>query len=149
MSQALHSVAVVGVIVDDQGRALLTRRRDDGRLEPPGGVLELNETIEDGLRREIREETGLEIEVGHLSGVYKNMNRGILTLVFRCEPGAGTLTLNAEVSEFRWMHPDDVGHALDEAYAVRVLDAMADQPTAVRAHDGRSVLPTGSSRRTS
>jgi 8-oxo-dGTP pyrophosphatase MutT (NUDIX family) len=59
---ARHSVSVAGVIVDGCGRALLSRRRDNQRWEPPGGVLELAESIEDGLRREVREETGLEVE---------------------------------------------------------------------------------------
>jgi 8-oxo-dGTP diphosphatase len=67
-----HSVSVAGIITDDHGRALLVQRRDNHRWEPPGGVLELGETIDDGLRREVREETGLEIEPITLTGVYKN-----------------------------------------------------------------------------
>ena len=57
-----HSVSVAAVITDDHGRALLIQRADNGHWEPPGGVLELGETIEDGLRREVREETGLDVE---------------------------------------------------------------------------------------
>ena len=38
---ARHSVSVAGVIIDDQHRALLIRRRDNQHWEPPGGVLEL------------------------------------------------------------------------------------------------------------
>ena len=79
-----HSVSVSGVIPDDHGRILLIRRRDNQHWEPPGGVLELDETIADGLRREIREETGLDIEPDSLTGVYKNMHRGVIALVFRC-----------------------------------------------------------------
>ena len=59
---ARHSVSVSGVVPDDHGRVLLIRRRDNQHWEPPGGVLELAESIPDGLRREIREETGLDIE---------------------------------------------------------------------------------------
>lgn len=140
MNQPLHSVSVAGIIVDDQGRALVIRRRDNGRWEPPGGVLELDETITDGLRREIAEETGLDVEVGSLTGVYKNMPRGIVALVFRCTPHAGELTLNPEVTEFRWLNPDEVQRELDEAYAVRITDAIADRSPTVRAHDGRSLL---------
>jgi 8-oxo-dGTP diphosphatase len=55
------------------------------------GVLELTETIHDGLRREVREETGLDIEPGALTGVYKNMPRGIIALVFRCKITGGQL----------------------------------------------------------
>ena len=57
----LHSVSVAGVITDD-GRALLVRGRDTLHWEPPGGVLELDESIDAGLRREVSEETGLMIE---------------------------------------------------------------------------------------
>jgi ADP-ribose pyrophosphatase YjhB (NUDIX family) len=97
-----HSVSVSGIIIDDNGRALLIRRRDNGRWEPPGGVLELGETIDDGLRREVREETGLDIEPIALSGVYKNMTRAIVNLVFRCKITGGRLAANDEASDFRW-----------------------------------------------
>jgi 8-oxo-dGTP diphosphatase len=46
-----HSVSVSGVVIDDHGRALLIRRRDNLHWEPPGGVLELGETIHDGAAR--------------------------------------------------------------------------------------------------
>src|SRR6478736_2159663 len=75
-----HSVSVSGVIPDDHGRVLLIRRRDNQHWEPPGGVLELAESIPDGLRREIHEETGLDIEPDALTGVYKNMPRGTTAL---------------------------------------------------------------------
>ncbi len=79
-----HSVSVAAAIFDDSGeKVLLIKRRDNGNWEPPGGVLELDETIEDGLRREVREETGAEIEVGPLTGVYKNMTGGIVALRLR------------------------------------------------------------------
>ena len=48
-----------------------SRGRDNHHWEPPGGVLELAGSIEDGLRREVREETGVDIEPDTLSGVYK------------------------------------------------------------------------------
>jgi 8-oxo-dGTP diphosphatase len=87
---ARHSVSVAAVVVDDIGRALLIRRRDNGHWEPPGGVLELGEKIIDGLRREVAEETGLHVEPSALTGVYKNMTQGIVALVFRCSQAGGT-----------------------------------------------------------
>lgn len=140
MNHAQHSVSVSGVIVDAGGRALVVRRSDNQHWEPPGGVLEVDEPILDGLRREIAEETGLEVSVGQLSGVYKNMRRAIIALVFRCEQSGGTLRLNSEVTEFGWMTPEEIRANLDEAYAVRVLDALDAGATAIRSHDGQALL---------
>jgi 8-oxo-dGTP diphosphatase len=141
MNTPRHSVSVAAVITDDHGRALLAQRRDNRHWEPPGGVLELGETIEDGLRREAREETGLEVEPIALTGVYKNMARGIIALVFRCKITGGELAVTNEVKAFQWADETEVAKLTDEAYAVRILDAMRDgQPTPVRAHDGHRLL---------
>lgn len=78
--------------MDEQRRALLVKRRDNGHWEAPGGVLELEEDVVSGLKREVREETGLEVEPELLTGVYKNMARGIVALVFRCRVVGGSLT---------------------------------------------------------
>ena len=100
-------------------------------------MLELAESIEDGLRREVREETGLAVEPVALTGVYKNMARGVIALVFRCRILAGQLTVNDEVTEFRWATADEVTSMVSEAHAVRVLDALHDNATpAIRQHDG-------------
>ena len=137
-----HSVSVSGVILDDHGRVLLIRRRDNQHWEPPGGVLELAETIHDGLRREIREETGLDVEPGALTGVYKNMPRGIIALVFRCEITGGYLTASDEVTAFHWAGEADIRQLAGEACAVRLLDALSgDHPAAVRHHDGMHLTP--------
>jgi ADP-ribose pyrophosphatase YjhB (NUDIX family) len=136
-----HSVSVSGVIPDDHGRVLLIRRRDNQHWEPPGGVLELDEAIHDGLRREIREETGLDIEPDTLTGVYKNMPRGIIALVFRCKVTGGHLTPNDEVTAFRWADQADICQYTSEAYAVRLLDALREgTAAAVRQHDGTELL---------
>jgi 8-oxo-dGTP diphosphatase len=137
-----HSVSISGVITDDHGQALLIQRRDNHHWEPPGGVLEPGETIHDGLRREVREETGLDVEPIALTGVYKNMTRAIVALVFRCKITGGDLATTDEVTAFRWATGAEVAELADEAYAVRVLDALhGGHPTAVRHHDGVHLIP--------
>ncbi|QSI49739.1 NUDIX hydrolase [Thermobispora bispora] len=131
-----HSVSVAGVIVDDRGRVLLTQRADDGQWQAPGGVLELDEGITDGLRREVYEETGLTVEPVALTGVYKNMIKGVIALVFRCKPTGGQLTINDEVKGFHWAAPEEVPKMVTEAFAVRILDALRDGSPAIRQHDG-------------
>ena len=135
-----HSVSVAAAVVDAD-RVLVVRRRDNGRWEPPGGVLELGESIPDGLRREVREETGLTVEPDALTGVYKNLARGIVALVFRCHATGGVLAATAEAGDFRWLHRDELAALVAPAYAVRLTDALdyAGIP-AVRAHDGTHVL---------
>jgi 8-oxo-dGTP diphosphatase len=129
-------VSVAAAIVNDDGRLLAIRRRDNGHWEPPGGVLELDETIEDGLVREVREETGLTVRPERLTGVYKNMERGIVALVFRCSIVGGDQSSTAEAAEVAWLTADQVKDQLNEAYAVRLLDGLLDSPPRVRVHDG-------------
>ncbi|MGK3107695.1 NUDIX hydrolase [Streptomyces sp. WAC05858] len=131
-------MSVAGVIVDDAGRALLIKRRDNGKWEPPGGVLEREETIPDALQREVLEETGIKIALpATLTGVYKNMTGLIVSMVFRCQAIDGTPTTGTETRALRWATRDEVTELADEAYAIRVLDALDNtSPPAVRAHDG-------------
>jgi 8-oxo-dGTP diphosphatase len=137
-----HSVSVAAAVINDGGQLLGVRRRDNGRWEPPGGVLEVDETIHDGLVREVREETGLIIEPDYLTGVYKNMRRGIVALVFRCHIVSGEPGPTAEASEVCWLAPAQVAELMDEAYATRLLDALQSGPPAVRVHDGVVLLPS-------
>ena len=141
MNTPRHSVSVAAVITNDRGQALLIQRRDNNRWEPPGGVLELDEPIEDGLRREAREETGLTVEPVALTGVYKNMSRGIVALVFRCKVAGGQLTANDEATAFHWADETAIRQLTSDAYAIRLLDALhPDATPAVRQHDGEHVL---------
>ena len=136
-----HSVSVAAAILDDQGRFLVIRRADNGRWEPPGGVLELDESITDGLVREVYEETGVRVRPGPLTGVYKNMSRGIVALVFRCDAIHGQASSTLEASEIAWLRPDDVLQRMSPAYSVRLLDALDDRNgPIIRAHDGTVVI---------
>lgn len=137
----LHSVSVAGVVVRDDGRILAIQRRDNEQWEPPGGVLELDETFEEGVRREVAEETGVAVDVERLTGAYKNLQRGIVALVFHCRPRGTAATSTDEARRVAWFSVDEIAEHMDPAYAVRVADALADAPRA-RAHDGTNLLAT-------
>ena len=89
------------VVFDERGYVLLIRRTHGpfkGSYALPGGFVEVGETVEDGCRRELKEETGLEVGALRLVGVYSDPNRdprghtcsaAYLTRIGRAEPQAG------------------------------------------------------------
>ncbi len=81
------------------------------------------------------EETGIKVRVERLSGVYQNMPRGIVALVFRCSPVGGRLTTTDEALSVRWLSIDQIQQHMDPAYVVRVTDAFSEGAPA-RVHDG-------------
>ena len=131
-----HSVSVAGVTVRDDGRILVIKRRDNGQWQAPGGILEAHEHIEAGLRREVQEETGVDVEPEQLTGVYKHMKLGVVALVFRCRAVGGVPKESAESVAVEWLTPTEVEEQMTEAFAVRVRDALEGPWPHVRAHDG-------------
>jgi 8-oxo-dGTP diphosphatase len=135
-----HSVSVAGVATDDAGRVLVIRRRDNGAIQAPGGILEQDEQITDGVRREVLEETGYTVEPRQLTGVYKHMTLGVVALVYRCDLIGGGPVVNDEASEVLWMDPAEVQRVMTEAFAIRVADALDEPWPHVRHHDGTNLL---------
>jgi 8-oxo-dGTP diphosphatase len=103
-------------------------------------VLELGEAIEEGLVREVEEETGLRVRPRALTGVYKNLARGIVALVFHCEVAGQQVRSTTEAPEIRWLTAAEVVDLMTDAYAVRLLDAQHPGPPRVRAHDGTHLI---------
>lgn len=136
-STPLHSVSVAGAVIREDGRMLVIKRRDNGNWEPPGGVLELDETPQEGVVREVLEETGVHVEVEQLTGVYKNMARGVVALVFRCKPSGGKEHPTIEATVVKWLTPDKINEHMSEVYAIRLLDALDPNNPNVRTHDGK------------
>jgi ADP-ribose pyrophosphatase YjhB (NUDIX family) len=139
---SLHSVSITGVVIrPEDGRVLVIKRADDGRWVPPGGVLELAETPEQCVTREVREETGMEVRPLRLTGVYKNMKLGVVSLAVLCTPVGGHLRTSEEAPEVVWLTPDQPVAAAPEARAIRITDALAEGGPFIRIHDGTHLLP--------
>jgi ADP-ribose pyrophosphatase YjhB (NUDIX family) len=139
MSTPKHSVSVAGIVIDDDNRVLLIQRRDNGHWEPPGGVLELDETFEQGVIREVHEETGLRVQVERLTGVYKNMRRGIVALVFRCHVKAGHEVTSSESRRVEWLTLEEATNRMTPAYLVRITDSYTPE-VSIRVHDGVNLI---------
>ena len=135
-------MSVAAAIVDEAGRLLAIRRADNDDWEPPGGVLELDESIQAGLVREVEEETGLRVEPEALTGVYKNMSRGIVALVFRCRVLSREPRPTAEAIEVDWLTDEQLSHLMSEAYRARLVVAVSPDTPTVRARDGTNLMRT-------
>ncbi|MFD8646076.1 NUDIX domain-containing protein [Streptomyces zaomyceticus] len=116
------------------------RRVDNGTWELPGGILELTETPEAGVAREVREETGIRVEVEDLTGVYKNTTRGIVALDFRCRPACGTERTSAESTAVPWLTPAEIEERMPEVYAIRLLGALDGNGPHVWSDDGKQLI---------
>lgn len=134
------SVSVAGIVVDVDN-VLIIQRADNLTWEPPGGVLEHDETFIEGVRREVFEETGVTVDVHELTGCYLNMSKHVVALVFRCTPQAGEPRTSAESLAVQWLPAVEAVRRLSPVFAVRVTDAL--QPSrwpAVRHHDGIALI---------
>jgi 8-oxo-dGTP diphosphatase len=86
---------------------LKSPRYDD--WEFPGGQIEEGETIPQGLKREIFEETGIIVEVKSLIGIYSNIRKpSIVNLDFLCEYISGEPKISKESAQVKWVDRDSV-----------------------------------------
>lgn len=108
-----HKIIGVAVIWNDMGQILIDRRLPEGVMgglwEFPGGKIELGETVEECIKREIHEELGIEIEVGeHLITIDHTYTHLRVTLtVHHCRYLAG-VPQPIECAEIRWVNLDEL-----------------------------------------
>ena len=126
-------VATFAVIVH-AGRVLLARRRDIGWWNLPGGGLEPGEAVDEGLRRELREEIHAEIQIVRPVGIYSKPQKQEVVLTFLCtlSPAAEPLIgPSEEVSEIGWFAPGALPADLLPKHRQRVEDACSGQEQAL------------------
>jgi 8-oxo-dGTP diphosphatase len=121
----MRIVGVGGVLTNAAGQVLLVRTAKAG-WELPGGRVESGEDLVRALHREVREEAGCEITLGHICGVYAHTAQDLLLLIFRgtsSTPDPRPSPGEDKVLEARWFSPSD---ALRSVTHPREHDALAD-----------------------
>ena len=121
MSRLYPSLPVVGVgaVIVREGLVLIVRRANpplQGEWSIPGGALDLGEKLRDGVAREVREETGLEVEVGPVLDVFDSIfpdaegrtQYHYVLVDYLCRPLSGTAIAASDATELRWAKPDDL-----------------------------------------
>ncbi|MFF3510279.1 NUDIX domain-containing protein [Streptomyces sp. NPDC002573] len=133
--------SVVAFVRDATGRVLMIQRSDNGRWALPGGGHDIGETIADTVVREVREETGFEVEVAGLSGIYTDPGhvmryddgevRQQFSLCFRARPVGGRLRTSSETTQVRWVDPGDLqGLDVHPTMRLRIEHAMDESRSA-------------------
>ena len=122
----------VGGVVISNGRALLVRRGSEplqGQWSIPGGMLEVGETILEGVRRELEEETGIAVRVGELIEVFERITPGedgkiqyhFVVLDYLCEPLSGEARAGSDVVDVAWAGPTELAKYSISETATRII----------------------------
>ncbi len=131
-------VAVAAVVRNEHGEVLLIERTDNGLWALPGGSQEIGETVTEAARREVREETGLDVEIIGLSGIYSDPAHVIayddgevrqeFSLCFTARPVGGSLTASAESADLRWVSPATLDElSIHPSMRLRIQHGLADR----------------------
>lgn len=142
---AAEHVVHQAVILGEQG-VLLTLRPDLCGWELPGGAPLPGESGEDTVRREVREETALDVVVERVVGDYQRTGFGAhRARVYRCRVAGGALRTSPETPAIAWFDPVALPHTLFPWYRGPLADALADlrEPIAVRERQGLRAIAAG------
>jgi ADP-ribose pyrophosphatase YjhB (NUDIX family) len=135
------SVSAVVTRAAGGAQILLMRRSDNGHWGLPGGYVEPGESVIAATRREVREETGYEIEVGRLIGVYSEPLRQVIeypdgrrvqavNLCFEARVVAqGEPTTPEETLDLGFFEPDALPEPLVPIHGIRIDDALGGDPS--------------------
>ena len=127
-----HRVGAFAIIRDDAGRVLISRRTDSGWYNLPGGGVEPHESAPEGLIREVREETGLDVAVERLVGLYSKPQKHEIVLTFAAHVVGGSLQASDEADHHEWVMPHALhGFQVLPKHLERIQDALRDEAAAV------------------
>ena len=132
-------VAVTTAIRNTRGELLLIERTDNGLWALPGGGQDIGESVVQAARREVHEETGIDVEITGLSGIYSDPKHVIayddgevrqeFSLCFHAKPLSGELRSSSESRQARWVSPDSLPDLkIHPSMRLRIDHALKQEP---------------------
>lgn len=126
-------IVAVGAVVTFDGGVVLVKRRNEplaGRWTLPGGTLEVGETLQQGVVREVLEETGLQVEVGPVIEVFDRIERDgddrvrfhYVIVDYACRATGGALSAGSDADEVVVASHDRLGEFALTPLAMNVID---------------------------
>lgn len=138
------SIGAFAIILDGEGSVLLCHRRDGDLWNLPGGGLERGEAPWEAVIREVREETGLEVAVERLAGVYFKPEVDEVVFSFVCGVGGGAAAPSDEADRIEFFPLDQVPPNTSRKQVERIRDAVTMDEVALKEQRGPSSwLPGG------
>ncbi len=127
-----HPVVGVGAVIVRDGKALIVKRAHEprkGEWSLPGGMLDLGESLTDAVRREVREETGLDVELGPIIETFDRVHRDaegriryhFVIVDYVCWPIAGDAVAGSDAEAVAWVTADEVDAYGINAHAKAVI----------------------------
>lgn len=130
--------AASAVVMDEKGRIVLHKRSDNHLWSLPGGAMDLGESIEECIIREVKEETGLDVEVLKCIGIYTDPNHVIafsdgevrqqFSICFACKIVGGEITVSSESTRVEFFTKEEIEQMdLHPAQRIRIQDFFENQ----------------------
>lgn len=117
-------IGVFGIILDENQKVLLCHRRDYDLWNLPGGGLEQGESPWDGVKREVKEETGLDVGVQRLAGVYYKPSQNEIVFSFVCVVAGGKIKTTDEANKIEYFEFKRIPKNIPPKQVERIKDAF-------------------------
>ena len=127
----MFSIGTCAVILDTGGRVLLCHRRDMDVWNLPGGAVDGGELPTEAAVRETKEETGLDVAVQRLVGVYVKTSRDELVFAFLCRVVGGEVQETDEADACRFYDLDEMPRNMSPKQLERIRDAAQGEQSPV------------------
>ncbi len=122
----MFKIGVFAIILDHDKNILICHRLDYNLWNLPGGGLCENETPEMGVIREVKEETGLDVKVEKITGIYVKKGKNELVFSFLCQVIGGEVKLNDEADQIKYFALNDIPTKFSPKQLERIKDYFND-----------------------